>query len=316
MKKFFLAFMAVATIAMVGCKKNGGDDPVPVTPTDSSKVNPQPVVDIPEIDAPEDGYVAIVINIPAGSECNGIAFKGTLDGSAWTGANQYLDEEGPASVDDCIKFEAIEDFDNWYMAVYKLGAEAWGDGTLMAGKICLIYTDDGSWEGQFVNWTVNEEYTTADNGKSGDGNLEIYGGGLVYITIGGWQGSECAAPEQYNITVIVPEFCDEPFDIELIGSFCGWADDKTVALVAGENNTYTATITATENAEWKVRGVGSWDKEIQYFDEEEEDPTKQWKGVPNNVLGKDLNVTVDYSDAETYRWNVCADEEGGADGAE
>ena len=313
MKKLFAVMMAAATIAMVGCKKNGGDDPVPVTPTDSSKVNPQPVVDIPEIDAPEDGYVAIVINIPAGSECNGIAFKGTLDGSAWTGANQYLDEEGPASVDDYIKFEAIEDFDNWYMAVYKLGAEAWGDGTLMAGKICLIYTDDGSWEGQFVNWTVNEEYTTADNGKSGDGNLEIYGGGLVYITIGGWQGSECATPQDYNITVIVPEFCDEPFDIELIGSFCGWADDKTVALVAGENNTYIATITATENAEWKVRGVGGWDKEIQMYDAESVD--ESWKGVPNNVLGKDLNVTVDYSDAETYRWNVCADE-GGEEGGE
>ena len=312
MKKFFLAFMAVATIAMVGCKKN--NDPVPTPPTPPTPgQDTGVVVDIPEIDAPEEGYVTFVISIPKGTECNGIAFKGTVDGAAWTGANQYLGEDGPADVDNCIVFEEIEGFDGWFTATYKLGAEPWGDGTLLAGKICLIYTDDGSWEGQFVNWTVNNDYTTADNGKSGDGNIEIYGEGLVYVTIGGWQGSECATPQDYNITVIVPEFCDEPFDIELIGSFCGWADDKTVALVAGENNTYTATITATENAEWKVRGVGGWDKEIQYFDEEEEDPTKQWKGVPNNVLGKDLNVTVDYSDAETYRWNVCADEEEGGE---
>lgn len=307
MKKFFLAFMAVATIAMVGCKKDGGNTPITPTPGDSTQVDPGQDVDLPEIDAPAEGHVTFVINIPKNSECNGIAFKGTIDGTSWTGADQYLDDYGPADVEDCIRFEAIEGYDNWYVATYTLGDEPWGEGTLLAGKICLIYTNDGSWEGQFVNWTVNDEYSTADNGRSGDGNIEIYGGGLVYVTIGGWQGSECATPQDYNITVIVPEFCDEPFDIELIGSFCGWADDKTVALVAGANNTYTATITATENAEWKVRGVGGWDKEIQIYDAESED--EPWKGVPNNVLGKDLNVTVDYSDAETYRWNVCAEEE-------
>lgn len=303
--------MAVATIAMVGCKNNGDNNPVPPTPGDSTQVDPGQDVDFPEIDAPEAGYVTFVINIPKNSECNGIAFKGTMDGTSWTGADQYLGLEGPADVDRCIRFEEIEDYDNWYMATYKLGDEAWGEGTLLAGKICLIYTNDGSWEGQFVNWTVNDDYTTADNGRSGDGNIEIYGEGLVYVTIGGWQGSECATPQDYNITVIVPEFCDEPFDIELIGSFCGWADDKTVALVAGANNTYTATITATENAEWKVRGVGGWDKEIQIYDAESEG--EPWKGVPNNVLGKDLNVTVDYSNAEVYRWNVCADEGVGGD---
>ena len=110
MKKFFLAFMAVATIAMVGCKKN--NDPVPTpTPTPTPGQDTGVVVDIPEIDAPEAGYVTFVISIPKGTECNGIAFKGTVDGAAWTGANQYLGEEGPADVDNCIVFEEIEGFD-------------------------------------------------------------------------------------------------------------------------------------------------------------------------------------------------------------
>lgn len=304
--KLMMAAMMVGAVAFVACKNNE-NTPVP-TPTPTPDPDPQPVVEIPEVDAPADGYVTLVINIPANSECNGVAFKGTLNGSTWTGANEYLNEEGPADKDHCIKFEAIPDYKNWYKATYKLGAEPWNEGTLMAGKICLIYTNDGSWEGQFVNWTVNDEYSTADNGKSGDGNIEIYGSGLVYVMIGGWQGSECATPEQYNITVIVPAFCDEPFDIELIGSFCGWDGAQAVALTAGENNTYTATITATENAEWKVRGVGSWDKEIQGLIEEGEDAGK-WTGVANNVLGKDLNVTMDYSNAEKYRWNVCAPDE-------
>lgn len=301
--------MAVATIAMVGCKKN--NDPVPTpTPTPTPGPDTTVVVDIPEIDAPEAGYVTFVINIPKGTECNGIAFKGTVDGAAWTGANQYLGEDGPADVDNCIVFEEIEGFDGWFAATYKLGAEPWGEGTLLAGKICLIYTDDGTWQGQFVDWTVNDEYTTADNGRSGDGNIEIYGEGLVYVTIGGWQGSECLTAKDYNITVIVPEMCED-FDIELIGSFCDWSDDKTVLMTANGDKTYTATISATEGATWKVRGAGStdWAIEIQMINEDP-DSSEAWKGVPDNRLGAELNVTVDYSDAEVYRWKNCADEGG------
>lgn len=307
MKKFFLAFMAVATIAMVGCKKNG-NDPVTPDPKPGPDPDPKPEVEIPEVDEPEDGYVTLVINIPANSDCNGIAFKGTMDNVTWTGADEYLSLEGPADPEHCIIFQPIENYKNWYKATYKLGEEAWGEGTLLAGKICLIYTGDSSWEGQAVNPSINDEYSTADATYNGD--MLIYGSGLVYVTIGGWQKSECLTPEEYTITVVVPEFCDEPFDIELVGSFEGWgAEPVALEAVEGEENTYTATILANANAEWKVRGQGGWDKEIQYFDAEEEDPTKQWKGVPNNVLGDEHEVLIDYSNTEedSYRWNVCAE---------
>lgn len=307
MKKVFLAIMAIATIALVGCKRGNEGSKVDPVPGDTTKVDPGEDVDFPEIDAPEAGYVTFVINIPKNSECNGIAFKGTMDGAAWTGADQYLGLEGPADVDHCIKFEEIEDYDNWYMATYKLGEEAWGEGTLLAGKICLIYTNDGAWQGQFVDWAVSEDYSTADNGRSNDGNIEIYGEGLVYVTIGGWQGSECVTPEDYNITVLVPEMCED-FELELIGSFCDWSDDKAVSMTEVAEGKYSATITATEGATWKVRGEGStdWAIEIQILDDE----SGEWGGVPDNRLGAELNVTVDYSNAEVYRWKNCADEGG------
>lgn len=305
--------MAIATIALVGCKKDNG--PVNPTPTPTPDPDPQEEVEIPEVEAPAEGYVTFVINIPEGTECNGVAFKGTLDGGAWTGANQYLGLEGPASAESCIKFEKIADTKSWFKATYKLGTEPWGDnGTLMAGKLCLIYTDDGSWEGQAVNWSINDEYTTADNGKSNDGNIEVYGTGLLYVNVGGWQKSECLVPEAYNITVIVPAFCDEEFAIELVGSFEGWGA-APVALEKVEGTTFKATIMANANAEWKVRGQGGWDKEIQIYRAEDDpatadfDEADTWGGVPNNVLGADKNVTVDYSNAELYRWNVCAEAE-------
>lgn len=309
MNKMMFAAMAFAAVAMVGCGKKN-NDPITPTPTPTPGDDPQEEVEIPEVDAPAAGFVTFVINIPEGTECNGIAFKGTLDGTNWTGANQYLGENGPADKASCIKFEAIADTKTWYKATYKLAAEAWGDATLMAGKLCLIYTDDGNWEGQAVNWSVNDEYTTADNGQSSDGNIEVYGTGLIYVNVGGWQKSECLVPEDYKITVIVPAFCDGEFDIELVGSFEGWGA-APVALTKVEGTKYTATIKANANAEWKVRGVGGWDKEIQVWRTEddpattEEDETDTWGGCKNNVLGNDKDVTVDYSDAEKYRWNVC-----------
>ncbi len=316
MKKLFFAVMAIATMAFVGCNK-GGNDPI-IPPTPGGDTTDVPVEeDIPEVVAPAAGYVTIVINIPANSECNGIAFKGTLDGAAWTGANEYLGENGPAAVAECIKFEPIQNFDNWFKATYKLGAAAWGESdthpaTYMAGKLCLIYTDDGSWQGQAVDWAVNDEYTTVDNGQSNDGNIEVYGSGLLYVKVGGWQSSECKVPEAYNLTVIVPAFCQEEFPLEVIGSFCGWDDSKTVALEKVEGTTFKATIMANENAEWKIRHVGSWaDGEVQIFvpADPENDTPATWKGVDNNKLGTEKNVTVDYSDAEKYRWNVCGENE-------
>ena len=65
----------------------------------------------PDLDAPEAGKLLVVIEIPAGTECNGIALKGTFDGSAWSGENTYLGEDGAQTpVDGKIyKFEAIKD---------------------------------------------------------------------------------------------------------------------------------------------------------------------------------------------------------------
>lgn len=304
--KLMIAALTLGALAFVACKdKNNPPVPTP-TPTPGGDDPVEEV--IPEVAAPADGSATIVISIPEGSECNGIAFKGTLDGSNWSGENTYVGENGSVGPDACIKFEKIADTKNWFKATYKLGEAG------LKGKICLIYTNDGSWQGQFVNWEIIDDYTTADWSKSNDGNLEINGSGLVYVKVGGWQNSECATLSDYKITVLVPAFCDEEFPIELVGSFEGWGGSP-VALVKVEGNKFQATIKAAPLAEWKVRGQGGWDKEIQIYRTEDnpatpdEDEADTWGGAPNNVLGDALDVTVDYTDAEKYRWNVCGSAE-------
>ena len=295
MKKLFLAVMAVATIAMVGCKK-GGNEPVgPVGPGGGGDDEPAQTEEAPEVAAPGDGKVTIVIQIPEGTECHGIAFKGTLDDAAWSGENTYVGEGKPdASKDECIKFEKVANTKTWWKATYTLGSIG------LKGKICLIYTGDKDWQGQAVKVALVDSYTTADVTMAD--NIEIASQGLAYFTIGGWQTSECVTPVDYKLTFIVPAFCDGEFEMEVVGSFDSWGGSP-VALAKVEGNKFAATIKATPNAELKIRGKGGWDKEIQQYHAEGD----EWKGCDNVVLGTSTDVTTDYSDAEKYRWSHCAE---------
>ena len=305
MKKLFLAVMAIATIAMVGCKK-GGDEPVgPVGPGGGGGgEEPAQTEETPEVAAPAAGSVTLVIQIPEGSECHGIALKGTYDGTNWTVADQYLGENGIADAASCIKFAKIDGTKTWYKATYKLGAEPWEDGRLLAGKICLIYAGDKDWQGQAENNTIIADYTTADATYEGD--LLIHGTGLVYITIGGWQNSECVTKVEhdYNITVKVPN-CAASVP-EIVGEFDEW---KGTALTKS-GDVWTAKIHAWEGCKIKVReshegkAEGTeWANQIQEYNAEED----KWNDCGDQKLAADVNFTFDFSDAAKYRWTVCGE---------
>ena len=254
--------------------------------------------DIPTVSSPAYGYVTLVIEIPIRSECNGIAFKGSLDGTTWTGVNQYLGEYGPTNADNCIKFELIDGTTNWYKATFRLGDEEY-----MEGKICQIYNNDISWEGQAVNWYVYDPFTTVDYGKSGNDNLVIQGSGLIYLHIGGWQYTECLVEYEYNITVLTPPFCGEEFPIEIVGSFGGW-DNNPAPLTKVSDGVYSATFQAYINCPIRVRGQGNWEQGIEMIN-----PQDGWLGVYDFVLSEDTNVVMDYSDASVYRWSICGEDE-------
>lgn len=270
---------------------------------------------IPDIDAPANGYVTFVIEIPEGTECNGIAFKGTRN-SSWidcSGEDTYIGEDAEnVGPDKCIKFVAIPDYPNWYQATYKLGAEPWGDdNVLFAGKICLIYAGDASWQGQAVDWEYDENYTTSVHSISGDGNIQVSSTGLVYVKIGGWNKSECVVEVQHDVkvTLIVPtNECG--FEIpSIVGSFNGWnATEIPMTLVSGETNKYEATIKAYPSDEFKFAGsVSGWDNEPLFYDAENDEV----KGLDNVKVGDGTEFAFDCS---TGKWKAC--DEGGEEGGE
>ncbi len=256
---------------------------------------------IPDLDKPADGMVRFAIHIPAGSECNGIAFKGTFDGSAWSGENTYCNAEQNAQVgpDECVKFQPIDGSDEWYTADFKLGATPWGDNSdiYMAGKICLIYTGDGSWQGQAIDWDYNEAYTTAAVSKSGDGNIQVNGTGLVYVEIGGWQKSECVTVElkDYTINLKAPE-CGN-YEPAIIGSFEASNWNEAFPLTKQADGSYQIVVKAAEDDTFKFKAVGDtdWSNQIQILVKNEETGAEEWADNPDMKFGAETTINVDYS---------------------
>ncbi|MBO7457941.1 MAG: hypothetical protein J6T80_01635 [Paludibacteraceae bacterium] len=298
MKKLFLAVMAVATIAMVGCKK-GGNEPVgPVGPGGGGGGGETEVEETPEVAAPAAGSVTLVIQIPEGTECNGIAFKGTLDGSKWSGEDTYVSETtAEASSAECIKFAKVEGKKTWFQATFKLGEAG------LKGKVCLIYKGDKNWQGQFENWEIIESYTTSETSISGDGNLEIATSGLVYVKIGGWQKSECAAAKltPRKITLIAPTNQCGAATPTVVGTFNNWNEKEfPMTKVAGKDNTWEATIQAEDKDKFKFGTTDGWEGQIKVYDAEKD----EWNDNGDVEIGTKTEFTIDYS---AGKWGGCTE---------
>ncbi len=229
-----------------------------------------------------------------------------------------------AESDPTWNFPAAQAFtaigDGWYKIVVTPNAEGNINGRPVQGK----EGEDGDWENE---WSHSLEDLVLLKGAqedmikdSGYGNVDLGftqahadDAIVAYFESKKWNVMPCAAAGKYTVTVLVPEFCDGEFPIEIIGSFNGWNAEGTIALTKVEGNMYTAEVEALRGQLWNVRGEGDWDKEIMIFETSEEKPEGEWKFVPNNVFGDNFNVTVDYSDISLYRWNVCSGDEPPAD---
>lgn len=299
MKKFGFMLMAAAVLAMsfTSCEKKPEDDPIiPPTPDPDE-------VKLPAVEGTA-GAVTLVIHFDV-APCDGydVLFVG-----------DYGEIEATWNFPAAKAFEAIGD--GWYKIVVKPNADGNISGRPIQGK----KGEDGEWD---KDWSHSGEDIVALKGV-GENNIADSGFGeinlsftqaeaddavVAFIQCKKWNLMPCAAATKRNVTVIIPAFCGEEKEIELIGGFNGWADEGTVALVKVEGNKYQAEVMALDGQEWKVRGKGTWDIEIQTITKEadpENDVPAEWGGVPNNKFDAEA-VTVDYSDPAKFRWNICAE---------
>ena len=242
--------------------------------------------------------------------CNGIVLNGTF-GANWS-----------TSVEDLLKFVAVDGFEGWYVVSWNdtTGA-AEADGGVQAKPIQLDGSGNFNWDYQLGPDAVlirgTADLLSANNGTEVD--IKNIQPGIVVIDVKSWKNNPCTAIYHvYNITVISPDCNAEDFITPAIsGGFNGWAQE---ALTLNELKTaerqqqnlpgavFEYSVKAAEGSEFKFRSAEEWGKdwtnELKEYDAEN-DAWNKFNGGNNLVLGEETNLVFDLGDPAKYSWTNC-----------
>ena len=195
MKKLFMAMLAVATIAMVGCKDEEETKTTPSNPGGGGGTEPS---EMPEIAAPGAGKTTIAIfakDCPAGAYIVG---ENGEDGElTWN-------EKVPT-----VKFSAVEDAENWYKVTIK-------HSDVFGAKVLAIPSDEDVEPGWSFQWGKNYDSEDPGDVPEGTENTKILKGtgefvyenqgqpklinvadnGVIYIEVKNWAQSPTIVPKK------------------------------------------------------------------------------------------------------------------------
>ena len=247
--------------------------------------------------------------------CNDIVLNGTFTAPT-LGANWST------SVEDLLKFVAVDGFEGWYVVSWNdtTGA-AEADGGVQAKPIQLDGSGNFNWDYQLgpdaelIRGTADT--LSANNGTEVD--IKNIQPGIVVIDVKSWKNNPCTAIYHvYNITVISPDCNEDDFVVPAIsGGFNGWAQE---ALTLNELKTaerqqqnlpgavFEYSVKAAEGSEFKFRSAEEWGKdwtnELKEYDAEN-DAWNAYNGGNNFVLGEETNLVFDLGDPDKYSWTNC-----------
>ena len=191
MKKLFMAFLAVATIAMVGCKDDK-KDPTP-TPTPGGGGD-EPVEEIPDIAAPGAGKTTIAI------------YAEVCPKGAYLVGN-FTDDDPQHDNDinyDGHSFEPVQGAENWYAVTINYAADRGVKAIARPSDEAVPFSWSYQWgmnydeaDPQLPEGTLN---TVVVKGGSNDENVALeFGGevklinlpdnGVIYVQVKNWKTS-------------------------------------------------------------------------------------------------------------------------------
>lgn len=250
--------------------------------------------------------------------CNDIVLNGTFTAPT-LGANWST------SVEDLLKFVAVDGFEGWYVVSWNdtTGA-AEADGGVQAKPIQLDGSGNFNWDYQLgpdaelIRGTeLQGKPIMNPNGSEVD--IKNIQPGIVVIDVKSWKNNPCTAIYYvYNITFISPDCNEDDFVVPAIsGGFNGWAQE---ALTLNELKTaerqqqnlpgavFEYSVKAAEGSEFKFRSAEEWGKdwtnELKEYDAEN-DAWNAYNGGNNFVLGEETNLVFDLGDPAKYSWTNC-----------
>ena len=232
--------------------------------------------------------------------CNDIVFVGNYN------------EWEVSEPDQLPRFEKLQGFDGWYVC----SLPYWLHDLTAQGKPIQLKSDGSfNWEYQagdadaWIHRGGNQAWL--ESWYAGEVNVYYEQPGAYIYDIAYWKNhnTPCDVQEERVIVAVnVPEGAPEA-GVEVIGSFDGWTG---VSMELLETGWYVAfDIKATAKDEFKFREAGTWENEIQYYDEEND----MWYAFGNFKFG-DLwtdesyqgesvkMIELDFSDPEHFRWRI------------
>ena len=294
MKKVFLALMACATFAFVGCDKNGGNTPTPPPPPAEDQE------EIPvDLSAPDADHMLLVVRVNKDINiCNTIAMRG--------GMTSFGDG-------DPVLFERVPETETWFMATLDvMDNVAFGNSKIMIadeqGNASYDYEAKGGayelLEGTDAFLELGDDYGTENCLNIIEG-AEV-GGQILYVHVDEFKGNPCVAKSVYKITLKMEYKGDDGVPV-VSGNFNSWGATEMTQVSAAE---WTVEVEAQAGNEFKFKSsVNGWNNQIQEYIPDPEDPELgDWKDLDNIALTEDMNPVFDFSDPAKYRWTK-ADEE-------
>lgn len=296
MKKFFFAALAVAAVALVGCEPKPEPTPTPNPDGGDTTVVVAAPTAADLADYEEEGNFVACVHF-AGAVCNDIVFAGSYNGWA----------TDPASM---VKFEALEGFEGWYVAVVPVTVNEEGVEANDGKPVQLA--DDGSfsWDfqtGDVDSWELVSGTVDIVAGYSGESDLKNWNSAEpVILKSLYWKNNQSPCVEvveqEYTITLKAPD-CGG-FEPAIIGDFNGWAEGVAMDLQA--DGSYQAVITSSAGKGYKFKATTDtdWSNQIQKQTVNAETGETEWKDLDNCILGEEVAVSHDFSTAE-YKYSLC-----------
>lgn len=246
--KFFFAALLCATMTFVACEKPDSENPTP-NPNDTTVVTP-PSSDMPEV-APVEGKIVVVFNAVDQAEvCNGLVFAGDY--------NNYN-----TNAADMAKFEPIEGYDNWYVAVIEHNGENKTEGYALIGKPCQLAADGsfpGSWDYQW-HAKLNDAGEVDTEVEIIKGNAELQpdynlekklavfdGADVVYVRAYAWKKNPCVPVEKYTVSfeVTTAFAVADSLTVNVAGAMNGWNASGSLMTPNADRTVWTVSIDEVE----------------------------------------------------------------------
>ena len=193
MKKFYAFFAAALMSVSVFAAKD-------VVPTDAVLA-----------DYYEQGNVCVCFFVPAEMNCNDIVVTGSFNG--WS-----------STVAECVKVEAVEGYDGWYVCSFEPEAEPDAEKGIQAKPIMLDVEGKFNWEYQIGAATaIRGGVQVVQGAYAGEIDRINYGADAPNVfTVDAWKQNPCTAIyHNYTVTVI-NDGCNGLVLPFIVGGMNGW----------------------------------------------------------------------------------------------